>query len=316
MGSVRCGRSREFAGGAATVEGVRARTNRYMERRVERVAVARLVGDLAQLRTAFSYQLRSYVRTWRFAGLLIFVALVSVAILGIQLHRGVATVTGNYATAADYLANFLGLVADAVIIVGAFLGGDALAIDLAGGPGYLMLAQPVRRRTLLAGRFLAAAVTGFAVGLVYYAFAALAVQYFYGSVPSAILLSLALAFLFLLAVLAVAFFFSSFFRNPTVSIVAALLILIIGFPIVTAAGSLSGVEPWFSLDYGSQAITTVVASNFSHESVMHVGRAGHPGLALYSFSPYPWEGALIMAVYLGVFLALSYVIYRYKEVRS
>jgi ABC-2 type transport system permease protein len=284
---------------------------------MERPVVAKIVGDLAQLRTAFLYQLRSYLRTWRFLGLILFVLLISVAIFGIQLHRGVAAVTTTYATSSDYLADFLGLVADAVIIVGAFLGGDALAVDLAGGPGYLVLAQPVRRRTLLTGRFLAAAVTGFAIGLVYYAFAALAVQYFYGNVPSAILISLGAAFLFLLAVLAVAFFFSSFFRNPTVSIVAALLILIIGFPIVTAAGELSGVEPWFSLDYGSQAITTVVATNFSHESVMHLGRAGRAGaISLYSFSPYPWEGALIMAVYLAVFLALSYVIYRYKEVRS
>ena len=278
--------------------------------------MSEIAGDLPQLKVAFLYQLRSYLRTWRFLGLLIFVFLISIAILTVQLHRGVAAVTTTNATASDYLVTYLSFLGDAVIIVGAFLGGDALAVDLAGGPGYLMLTQPVRRSTLLAGRYLAAAVTGTAIGLVYYVFAVVAVQYFYGTVPSAILLSLGLALLFLLSVLAVAFFFSSFFRNPTVSIVAALLILIIGFPIVTALGTLTGVEPWFSLDYGSQAITSVLASNFAHETTMHVGTGRNLLITVYSFSPYPWEGAVIMAVYLVVFLALSYGIYLRKEVRG
>jgi ABC-2 type transport system permease protein len=276
-----------------------------------------MVGDLSQFRTAFSYQLRSYVRTWRFAGLLIFVAAVSVVLLAVQLHNGASQVTANHPSAGDELATYLAEITDAVIITGAFLGGDALAVDLSGGPGYLMLSQPVRRRTLFAGRYCAAALTGAAIGLVYFAFAAGTVQYFYGTIPAAIGLSIGLAFLFLLAVLAVAFFFSSFFKNPSVSIVASLLILIIAFPIVTAAGTLTGVEPWFSLDYGSQAITSVLSSNFTHETISQIG-AGRKGasITLYTFAPYPWEGAVIMAVYLVVFLVLSYVAYRYREVRG
>lgn len=275
-----------------------------------------MIGDRAQFQTAFRYQLRSYLRTWRFLGLLIFVAVVSGAILAVQLHRGVDLVTANYPTASDYLSGYLSVLADAVIVIGAFLGGDALAIDLSGGAGYLMLSQPVRRRTLLAGRYVAAVVAGFALGMVYYLFAALAVQYFYGTIPAAILGSIGEAFLFLLAVLAVAFFFSSFFRNPTVSIVAAILILLLGFPILTAVGTLTGTEPWFSLDYGSQSITSILATNFTHESTTHVGGRGGLSLTLYAYAPYPWEGALIMAVYFAVFFSLSFVIYRFKEVRG
>jgi ABC-2 type transport system permease protein len=276
-----------------------------------------MVDDLSQFRTAFLYQLRSYLRSWRFVGLVVFVAAVSVVILAVQLHNGVGQVTANHPMASDELSAYLGEITDAVIITGAFLGGDALAVDLNGGPGYLMLSQPVRRRTLFAGRYAAAAVAGAAIGLVYFAFAAGTVQYFYGTVPAAIGLSIGLAFLFLLAVLAVAFFFSSFFKNPSVSIVAALLILIIGFPIITAAGTLSGVEPWYSLDYGSQAITSVLSSNFAHETVMNLG-TGRRGasITLYAFSPYPWEGAAIMAAYLVVFLVLSYVVYRFREVKG
>jgi ABC-type transport system involved in multi-copper enzyme maturation permease subunit len=276
-----------------------------------------IVGDLSQFRTAFSYQLRSFARTWRFLGLLIFVAAVSLVLLAVQLYNGASQVTANHPNAGDELAAYLAEITDVVIITGAFLGGDALAVDLSGGPGYLMLSQPVRRRTLFAGRYCAAALTGAAIVLVYFVFAAGTVQYFYGTIPASIGLSIALAFLFLLAVLAVAFFFSSFFKNPSVSIVAALLILIIAFPIVTEVGTLTGVEPWFSLDFGSQAITSVLSSNFTHEAITHLstGRRGL-SLTLYSFSPYPWEGAVIMGVYWVVFLLLSFVAYRYREVKG
>lgn len=276
-----------------------------------------IASDLDQFQTAFLYQLRSYVRTWRFIGLLVFVAIIAAVILAVQLHRGITTVMATNPTSSDYLSGYLAFIQDAVIITAAFLGGDALAVDLGGGPGYLMLTQPVRRGTLLAGRYAAAAVTGAAIGLVYYAFAAVAVQYFYGNIPIGILWSIGAAFLFLLAVLAVAFFFSSFFRNPTVSIVASLLILIIGFPIITDVGTLTGVEPWFSLDYGSQIITTVLATHFSHETISHIG-TGRRGfsVSIFAFSPYPWEGAAIMAVYLAVFLILCYIVYHFKEVRG
>ena len=278
--------------------------------------MATTIGDLRQFRIAFLYQLRSYLRTWRFIGLLIFVLLIASGLLAVQLHRGVDAVTANNPTSSDYLATYLSTLEDAVIVVAAFLGGDALAVDLSGGPGYLMLTQPVRRGTLLAGRYVAAVVTGTAIGLVYYLFAAVAVQYFYGNIPSSILLSLGAALLFLLAVLAVAFFFSSFFRNATVSIIASILILLLGFPILTSVGDLLGAEPWYSLDYGAQTITTVFQSSFKHESSMHIGGARGVGITLYSYSPYPWEGAVIMAVYLGVVLVLSYVLYRYKEVKG
>lgn len=277
-----------------------------------------LVSDFRQFQTAFAYQVRSYLRTWRFLGLLVFVAVIAAAILGFQVHRGIPMVTGNYASASDYLSGYLAEIVDVIVLTGAFLGGDALAVDLAGGPGYLMLAQPVRRQTLLAGRFCAAAVTGAAIGFVYYAFAATAVEYFYGTIPSAFVTSLGMALLFLLAALAVSFFFSSFFRSPTVSVVTALLILIIGFPIVTEVASLTGTEPWFSLSYGGSGITSVLATNFSHKTVTHiaVGGAQSTSIDVTTFSPYGWEAAVILAVYAALFLGLAYAIYRYKEVKG
>ena len=275
-----------------------------------------LPSDADQFWTAVRFQLRAYLRTWRFLGLLIFVAGISLAVFGIDLYRGTDVITATSPTASAFLGVYLGNVSNAVIITGAFLGGDALAVDLAGGPGYLMLTLPVRRRILLLGRYVAAAISGFGIALVYYAIAVGAALYFYGTVPPEVLVSLGAAFLFGLAVLAVAFFFSSFFRNPSVAVVASLLILILGFPIVTAVGTFTGIEPWFSLDYGAGIISNVFANPFVHEATTTVGGGRGVTITLYQWSPYLGEGIAILAVYLAVFLALTYVIYRFKEVKG
>src|SRR5579863_10557729 len=108
-------------------------------------------GDVDQFFTAVRFQLRAYVRTWRFFGLLIFVAVVSLAIFGVDVYRGSDYITAVSPTASAFLHGYLTFLPYAVIITGASLGGDALAVDLTGGPGYLMLTLPVRRQTLLLG---------------------------------------------------------------------------------------------------------------------------------------------------------------------
>ena len=273
--------------------------------------------DLSQFNTAVSFQLRAYLRTYRFLGLVAFTLVLALAFVGVDAYRGVDAVKATSPTASDFLAGFLNFLPDAVVLAAAFLGGDALAVDLAGGPGYLMLTLPVRRTTLLAGRYVAAAITGFSVALVYYAVAVGASLGFYGTVPAALLLSVAAALLFGLAALAIAFFFSSFFRTPAVAIVASMLILLLGFPSVTAIGTLAGPEPWFSLDYGSRVVATVLSSNFAHETVRHLAgaRAG-VSITIYEWNAYYVEGLLILAGYLLMFLLATWLVYRWKEVKG
>lgn len=278
--------------------------------------MAETVSDGNQLRTVVLFQLRSFVRTRRFLGVLAFVVLISVALLGINLAKGAGSVTASYSASGDFLSGFLTYAADAIIITGAFLGGDALAVDLSGGPGYLMLVQPVRRHILLLGRYAAAFVSGLTMIVIYYFVAVIAVQYLYGTIPLGLATSFAMALLFLLAVLAVAFFFSSFFRSPTVSIIASLLLLILGLPILAAAGDLTATEPWFSLSYGSGVITNVLSSSFQHESTSSVTGAKGVHVTVTTWSPFLWEGIAVMVGYLVIFLVLSFVIYQYREVKG
>lgn len=275
----------------------------------------RLRGDLPQFWTALAYQLRSYVRTWRFAGLLLFVVAVSAAILASDFRHGADYVHVQSATASAFLQGFLSSVGLVVGLAGAFLGGDALAVDLSGAQGYLMLTQPVRRGTLLMGRFVATALTVAALVLVYFGFAVAGTLSFYPSVPGAVVLSLGAALLYTLAVVAFAFFFSSFFKTPAVAIIASVLILVLGFPIATSLVTSLGSEPWFTLDYGATIITNVFAATFQHEVTRSFTYEGAT-IDIHTWYAYLWEGVTILASYLAICLGLSYVVYRFKEVKG
>lgn len=253
-------------------------------------------------------QLRFYLRTWRFAGLLVFVVAVDGAFTAVQIYYGNAG-----SSVGDYLYNAVGSLATFGVIVGAFMGGDAIAMDFGSGSGYFMLVLPVRRTVLLLGRYVAAFLATFVLLLVFYAITLSGAAYFYGvgAIPWANLaLSIGLAALLALAVLATAFLFSAFFRSPAVSMLVTILVLFLAFTVVDALLTVTPLEPWFSLLYAGEAVALAFEGQPHLTTSYGMGRRH---LDFHTWAPYVWEGAAIMVGYLVVGLLLSLVIYERKE---
>jgi ABC-type transport system involved in multi-copper enzyme maturation permease subunit len=264
-----------------------------------------MLGDVAQFRIALLTQFRFYLRTYRFLALLGLTIALGVLGLGLQLHYGPGA-----ATPAGYLTNLFGLLALLLIVVAAFLGGDAIAVDFGGANGYFVLVLPVRRRVLLVGRYLAALGASAIVYAAFIAFSVAGAAHFYGvgALPPSLGASLALGLLFLVASVAGAFMFSSLFRSPAISMIATVLILFLGLDIAQGILIVTGVEPWFSLLYAGQAISAVLDPNFAHQATLNAGT-----LHLVTWTPYPSEGAAIMLGYFALGLALSWLVYERKE---
>jgi ABC-2 type transport system permease protein len=270
--------------------------------------VSDLPSDTAQWVTAVRRQLRFYLKTWRFVGLLLFVLVVDIAITALNIAYN-----SSGLSASDYLYSAIGPVPTFGVIVGAFIGGDALAMDFGGGTGYFMLVLPVRRIVLLLGRYAAAFLAAFALILVYFVISLTGAVWFYGILGIPwwdVVASLGIAALFALAILAAAFLFSSFFRSPAISIVTTILVLFLAFDIVDGILSITTVEPWFSVLYAGQAVALVFESQ-PHLTITH--GMGARGLTFRTWTPYIWEGVAIMLVYLVVCLVVSAVIYQNKE---
>ena len=269
-----------------------------------------------EIKIALKYQFYSYLRTKRFIALALLVAVISVAILILEIHLGSAAITSQYKNSMTYLFNFMQNLSFTIVLVAAFLGGSAISTDFASNYSYFILVQPVRRSSLLIGRYISAFIASLIIILVYYLFAAVGSLYFFSSIPLAFASSIGLAAVFIASVLAFAFFMSSLFNNPQTSTMAVVILLVIVLPVLSSIlPALANLEPWFLINYGGQVVYNVFSTNFVHFSSITVPVKGG-SYKISQYQPYLLEGIEIMLGYLVVFLAAALYTYKYKQVTN
>ncbi len=269
-----------------------------------------------EIKIALKYQFYSYLRTKRFIALALLVAVISVAILVLEIHLGSAAITSQYKNSMAYLFSFMQNLSFTIVLVAAFLGGSAISTDFASNYSYFILVQPVRRSSLLIGRYISAFIASLLIILVYYLFAAIGSLYFFSSIPLAFASSIGLAAVFIASVLAFAFFMSSLFNNPQTSTMAVVILLVIVLPVLSSIlPALANLEPWFLINYGGQVVYNVFSTNFVHFSSITVPVKGG-SYKISQYQPYLLEGIEIMLGYLVVFLAAALYTYKYKQVTN
>lgn len=269
-----------------------------------------------EIKIALKYQFYSYLRTKRFIALALLVAVISVAILILEIHLGSAAITSQYKNSMTYLFSFMQNLSFTIVLVAAFLGGSAISTDFASNYSYFILVQPVRRSSLLIGRYISAFIASLLIILVYYLFAAVGSLYFFSSIPLAFASSIGLAAVFIASVLAFAFFMSSLFNNPQTSTMAVVILLVIVLPVLSSIlPALANLEPWFLINYGGQVVYNVFSTNFVHFSSITVPVKGG-SYKISQYQPYLLEGIEIMLGYLVVFLAAALYTYKYKQVTN
>ena len=258
-------------------------------------------------------QVLHYVRTYRFLGLVVFVAGVSATWLSLLVASGRGLVQINYLNSvSEFLTDYADSVPLWVILAAGFFGGDALSVDFHSGTGYYTLVQPVNRSVLMAGRYASALFVTLAVVFAYDLFGILGATYAFGAdaIPWGPMgTSVALTVLFALAAVSVAFCFSALFRAPDAGVVLTILVLFVAMTTLQSVAQLAGYEPWWSLDYAGGAIANVLDWQFVAQQTIPIGG----GQFLTSFGATAAEGAEIMAGYFVVFFAASAVLYQRKE---
>jgi ABC-type transport system involved in multi-copper enzyme maturation permease subunit len=274
------------------------------------------ISDVRQFAILASNQLENYLRTHRFLGLWGFVVLISALTLFFDLQAGTALVQQQQLhRVSEFLSNFYVWIGLVTILGAGFFGGDALSVDFSTGTGYYMLVLPVRRWTLLAGRYVAATLATLAVVATYFAFGLVGGAYFFGAatVPwAAVFEALGLSVLFSLAALGVAFTISAFFRSPAAGVLVTILASYVGFTTLNQTVQLAGYEPWWSLTYAGGAMAALLDTDFIHLQQIPVGEDQY--ISIWSATVV--EGVLIMLAYIAVFVTLSVVLYYRKEAQG
>ncbi|MEM0120366.1 MAG: ABC transporter permease [Thermoprotei archaeon] len=255
----------------------------------------------------YTENLKFYTRTRRFQVILPVFALLSALEPALIIAGVIPKPTDVY----SFTQGALGQFSTYALLVCAVLAGDAISRDFS-REGYFTLTQPVRRSQIMLARFLSAFTAALIVLLVTVAIGVGFSEYLYSSVVPNILLITLIGLLYAAALTAFVMMFSSLSKSPSLSIVAAILVLIVAMPIVQSIVEfLSRVEPWFLITYASNVISNLAGQTYPpHLVAQKLGSR-----TLYLYSPGVVEGVLIMVGYLVLSGIAAWVVYSRRELK-
>jgi len=271
--------------------------------------------SIAQVGISMKYTFLEYIRSRRFLIMLI-ITLIIAALLTIVVawRRPEGFLVSNL----GFYSSWWGLSVTFVIILsGIFFGGDAISGEFQNRTGYFGIPNPIRRSSIYIGKWISAFLAATSIFLLYTVITIANGIYYFGSsgLPYQFGYSLLFAWLYLAAVMGVAFFFSSLFKNSTYSILVTVILLLFGFNLIsTLVSDLVGIEPWFVLTYGAGIIGNILNSPYPLPKVVTTTPIGHNRTFTSTvFAASVPEGLAIIAIYFIVTAILGLLIFERKE---
>lgn len=269
------------------------------------------MNDFVQMLVISKYQFKNYIRSKRLLTLILITLAIVIAYI-VVVHIYVDT---SYMEVNSFAKDWVSPISFLIILAALFFGGDAIAGEYQTKTGYFLLPNPIRRESILWGKYIASFLASAIVILMYWAFAFGDIYYYYKEINSALLYSFSISFLFLLSLLALTYLFSSLLNNGTVAIVLVAIIYFFVFSIVDSISMLTGIEPWYSITYGASILTLVFEGNYIGDyptkQVIQVG----PNFTITTFNPTINEGIAIMLAYFIISAILATIIFHYKEMK-
>ncbi len=276
------------------------------------------INTLAQTFTMAKYNFLNYFRARRFYVMVGIVVLICGLLTFVIAYRRPEAIVGSKSTILSFLSTYWGSFASLVVILSsAFFGGDAISGEFQNRTGYFLVPNPIRRSAIYAGKYLAALAASTIVLLMYAAISLVNGLYFFPvAVPGAFFESVLFAWIYLVAALSLAFAFSSLFKSSAISVLMSVILLLFVFNVVdTVSATFAGIEPWFSITYGSGIIGNILAATYPPRS-MTLPPFGGGGFSVTIYNSPVWEGLSILGVYFFAMAALGLWLFEKKEFTS
>lgn len=203
------------------------------------------------------YQFSEYVAARRFVALLGIALIAGVAITAIVGYYRGSLVSSSLAFYGSFWGGGIGFIS---VLAAVFFGGDSIAGEFERKTGYFLMGLPLRRSTIYTGKFIAAYLASLCIIALYLAILVGNGIYYFGTgaFPWQLGLSLLLTFLYLAAVISVAFLFSSFFKTSVYGFVITIILFLFGFSILqTLLVDLVKIQPWMIISYASSSLSDV-----------------------------------------------------------
>jgi len=261
------------------------------------------LSEFEKLKVVTKYELLKQFRRKRFYGALAITVLAVVLTIGLYhgldlpKQMGIPDQVLNQ-WGPELFAIFVTSMGALAILAAVFFAGDAIASEFEGKTGYILFPNPVKRTTIVVGKYLACFIATAAIIIIAYLISAGALLVFYGQVPVGIIGSLALMLILACSMISLAFAFSSILKGGMGATIATLLTYMVLFTIISSSLAYAGYDPWFMPDRAGDA----VASTYGLPLEQLVGGFGFGG---------PMMGGMMRASQdptLSFFVSLAYAV--------
>ncbi|MFC1948835.1 ABC transporter permease [Chloroflexota bacterium] len=184
-----------------------------------------------------------------------------------------------------------------------FFAGDSIAGEFENKTGFILFTNPIRRVTLISGKYLASCIAVMSLVIFGYIIVTISLLAIYGNLPIEMVKSFGLCLLYAGSVLSVTFFFSSISKGGMGATVITLVSIMVISGIIESVLMMAGKPYWFLISTGGDSIALVYGGLelFMEDGFMSMG-----GMMPFTFeTPNIGHIAWAMAGYLVVGFVLS-----------
>ncbi|MHA1265589.1 MAG: ABC transporter permease [Candidatus Helarchaeota archaeon] len=259
-------------------------------------------------------------------------SLLSIAVLillNILLPYVMAPIIGeSFSFPGDTVADFLGSgffgplngIWTVLVILAIFFASDSMSMEFENRTGLLLFPNPVRRETIVIGKFIASMLMTIIVLTLYYAITWSFTLYFFPNSANDYILpflgSYGICILFAAGLIATTFMFSAIFNKAMVTSIVIFFLYFMIFNIIGGIFSMAvgqgnlQFEPWYLISYNADLISLIIAYP-SERIIEHTG----PGGTTYTVVPDIIVGLVVTFIgYVLIPLIASTLIYKRRDI--
>ncbi len=213
------------------------------------------MSELEKLKIVTGYEFLKHIRRRRLYVILGIALLTELVVLVL-----IPALLDGYPENVKLMAAMLTIGPSLAAIGAVFFAGDAIAGEFEGKTGYILFTNPVRRITLVIGKYLACFIAITLLIVFTYIIIAISLLVIYHEVPIETLTSFGLCLLFAAAVLSITFFFSAVSKGAMGATVMTLLFVWMLSGIIESVLAFTGNPYWFLISAGSDSIALAYGS--------------------------------------------------------
>jgi len=257
------------------------------------------LSEFEKLKVVTGYEFLKHIRRRR---LYVVLGLVLVAELVVLIL--LPALMEGYPDNVMVMATMLSIGPSLATIGAVFFAGDAIAGEFESKTGFILFTNPVKRATLVMGKYLAGYAAVILLIVFGYMIVSISLLAIYGNVPIETAKSFGLCLLYAGSVLSVTFFFSSVSKGAMGATVMTLLFIMVISGIIDGVLMMADQPSWFILSTAGDSISTV----YGGYELLLAGLMPSEGMGMLPFefeTPDIGLCALSMVIYLAVGFLLS-----------